>query len=89
MVSRTVRACEELMMLAARAGFTNQIGRRSLTELITIKRGQDPRTIKNWLNTLNLLGYIEPMSVNVFKLDFSRCSEALGLLVKRGQKKLL
>lgn len=89
MVSRTVRACQELMMLVAKAGFTNQIGRKELTKLIVVKRGGDPRTIKNWLNSLSLLGYIELVSVNVFKLDFSRCPEALGLLVKSGQKKLL
>jgi hypothetical protein len=89
MVSRTVQGCEELMTALAKANFTNQVTLTELTKVITVKRGGDPRTVKNWLRNLSLLGYVKRQSINVFKLDFSRCPEALGLLVKSGQKKLL
>jgi len=69
MVSRTVRACEELMTALAQANFTNQVTLTELTKVIIVKRGGDPRTVKNWLRNLSLLGYVKRQSVNVFKLD--------------------
>jgi len=87
--SRTVQGCKEIMQVLAEQGFVNSVSRNELKRLIKILRGGDPRTYKNWLDNLTVLGYLKVKNVNVFRLDFTHCPEALRLLVKPSQKKLL
>lgn len=87
--SHTVKVCEEIMQTIAQTGFTNQISRKELEKIITIKRGGDPRTLRNWIKNLVLLEYLERQSNVIFKVNLTRCPEALRMVIKQGQKKLL
>ena len=88
-VSKTVEGCQEIMKILAEQGFTNSVSQTELKRVIKILRGGDPRTYKNWLDNLTVLGYLKVKNASVFMLNFSRCPEALTLLVKPSQKKLL
>jgi len=88
-VSKTVEGCQEIMKILAEQGFTNSVSVGELRRIIILLRGGDPRTFKNWVSNLKVLGYLKVKNVNVFMLNFSHCPEALTYLVKPSQKKLL
>jgi hypothetical protein len=87
--AKTLDVCKEIMKAIAERGYTNQIHKRELEKIIMVIRGNDPRTIKNWLKTLFELGFIEYVNPLVIKLNFSQCPELLNLVVKNGQKRLM
>jgi len=87
-MSRTVKACQEIMKGLANANLTTHASLSQLTRVITVLRGGDPRTVANWMRVLEMLGYIKNERGVLWKLHFERCGEALRLLVKDGQKKL-
>ena len=88
--SRTHRVCKEILDYLVREGFTYQVSRTSLVKAITLIRGGDPRTIQNWIRNLRVLGFIEMINLNVFKLNLVKSPEALEKAVKvQGQKKLM
>ena len=86
---KTLDKCKEIMKAIAERGFTNQIHKRELEKIIMLYRGFDPRTIKNWIRTLEVLGFIKLLNPNVYELNFDQCPELLNLLVKNGQKRLM
>jgi hypothetical protein len=90
MRSQAYKVCEEILNYLVNSGFSYQVSRHSLIEAITWIRGGDPRTIQNWIRNLQVLGFIEMVNPNVFKLQLVRCPEALEKAVKvQGQKKLM
>ena len=55
----------------------------------SIDRGGDPRTLKNWIRTLERLGFIERRNIRVYKMNLDSIPELLNVMVKSGQKKLM
>lgn len=90
MVSKTVEVCEEIMRQLVKSGFTNQVSKRSLELAITIVRGGDPRTIKNWTRNLVLLEYLTRLNPAVFQMNLTKVQGLVEMVVReRGQRKLL
>lgn len=81
--------CIEIMRSLVESGYTNQVSLKGLNVAITLNRGGDPRTLSNWRNTLERLGFIQRANVNVYRLELSRVPELLNVMVSRGQKKLM
>jgi len=90
MRSQAYKVCEEILNYLVNSGFSYQVSRHSLVEAITWIRGGDPRTIQNWIRNLRVLGFIEMINPNVFKLNLVKSPEALEkAVVVQGQKKLM
>ena len=90
MKSRSVQACEQIMRRLVKAGYTQQVSDTTLEKVIMVVRGGDPRTVKNWTNTLRALEYISPVGVRLFKLNVVKVQGLLELAVEiKGQKKLV
>lgn len=87
--SKVLDACKEIMKVVVEKGFTLQIHRRELEKVIMLLRGMDKRTIRNWLRTLELLGFVKPLNAFVYALNFDECRELLVGMVKKNQKKLM
>lgn len=89
-MSKTVQTCEEIMRQLAKGGFTSQVSKRPLEMIITLLRGGDPRTLKNWIQTLVRLEYLSMVNVNVFEVNLVKVHGLLESMVKdRSQSKLL
>jgi hypothetical protein len=91
MVSKAVRKCERILTYLAEQGFTLQVTKKELHKAIAVLIGADPRTLRNWENTLKLLEYIEPVSPGIYRLNFVKVPSALVKAVSgsEGQKKLM
>lgn len=90
MVSKVVQDCEEIMRQLVKGGFSNQVSKRSLELAITIVRGGDPRTIKNWTRNLVRLDYLKQMNASVFQMNLVKVNGLVEMVVReRGQRKLL
>jgi len=87
--SRAYRHCVEIMRFLVEAGFTYQVHVEALKVAITAVRGGDPRTLKNWIQTLERLGFIEKMNPLVYQMNLESIPELLNIVVKSGQKKLM
>lgn len=87
--SKVLESCKEIMKVVVDKSFTHQIHRRELEKVIMLLRGMDKRTIRNWLRTLELLGFIKPLNPFVYALKFDQCRELLVGMVKKNQKKLM
>lgn len=87
--SRAYKKCVELMKCVAERGLTNQVHQKVLEVVITQVIGQDPRTRKNWIATLERLGFIHRLNPLVYQMNAKDVPELLNVLVKRGQKKLM
>ena len=87
--SKVLDACKEIMKVVVEKGFTHQIHRRELEKVIMLLRGMDKRTIRNWLKTLELLGFVKLLNPFVYALNFDECRELLVGMVKKNQKKLM
>lgn len=87
--SRSYLNCIEIIRSLVESGYTNQVSLKFLNVAITLKRGGDPRTLNNWRNTLERLGFIERFKRNLWKIDLSKVPELLNIAVKSGQKKLM
>ena len=81
--------CIEIMRSLVESGYTNQVSLKFLNVAITLKRGGDPRTLNNWRNTLERLGFIERFNRHLWKINLERVPELLNVVVKSGQKKLM
>ena len=90
MVSKAVRVCEEVMRRLVKSGFTNQVSRKPLEMAITLLRGGDPRTVKNWIRTLTLLEYLSQINASVFQMNLVKVQGLVEMVVREGgQRKLL
>ena len=87
--AKSYQNCVEIMRSLVESGYTNQVSLKFLNIAITLKRGGDPRTLNNWRNTLERLGFIERFKKNLWKIDLSLCPELLNVVVRKGQKKLI
>jgi len=87
--SRSYHHCVEIMRFLVEAGFTYQVHIEALKVAITAVRGGDPRTLKNWTQTLERLGFIKKLNQRVYKMNLEIVPELLNLVVKSGQKKLM
>lgn len=88
--SKAFAICKEIMDSVIERGFINQVHKRELERIIILKRGMDKRTIRNWLRTLEILGFIKLVNPFVYELDFSPCKELLVKVIKyKKQKKLM
>jgi len=87
--SRGYHHCVEIMRFLVESGFTYQVHVEALKVAITAVRGGDPRTLKNWTQTLERLGFIEQLNQRVYKLNLDMVPELLNVAVKSGQKKLM
>ena len=86
MVSKAVKKCKLILMHLAEEGYTYQVTRKQLEKTIALLIGADPRTLRNWINTLQLLEFIEEVSPGVYKLNFVKVPSAFEKLVKGGEK---
>jgi len=77
------------MRFLVEAGFTYQVHVEALKVAITAVRGGDPRTLKNWTQTLERLGFIKHLNQRVYKMNLESIPELLNIAVKSGQKKLM
>ena len=90
MVSRTVQNCQQIMNAIVTDGFTHQIGMSALKKYIMVHRGGDPRTIKNCMENLKVLGYLKQVNASVFSVELSMVEGLLEKAIKDGgQKKLV
>lgn len=87
--SRAYNKCVELMKCVAERGLTNQVHQKVLEIVITQVIGQDPRTLKNWVRTLERLGFVKKLNSCVYQMNVQLVPELLNVVVKRGQKKLM
>jgi len=87
--SKAYSHCVEIMRFLVEAGFTYQVHDEALKVAITAVRGGDPRTLKNWTQTLERLGFIKKLNQRVYKLNLDMVPELLNVAVKSGQKKLM
>ena len=87
--SRSYHHCVEIMRFLVEAGFTYQVHVEALKVAITAVRGGDPRTLKNWTQTLERLGFIKHLNQRVYKMNLESIPELLNIAVKSGQKKLM
>lgn len=87
--SRAYKKCVELMSCVAEIGVTNQVHRKVLEVTITRVIGGDPRTLKNWIATLERLGFIKKLNSRVYQMNVSLVPELLNVVIKSGQKKLM
>ena len=86
--SRAYKKCVELMKCVAERGLTNQVHQKVLEVVITQVIGQDPRTLKNWIRTLERLGFIRRLNPLVYQMNVKEVPELLNVVVRSGQKKL-
>jgi len=86
---RSYHHCVEIMRFLVEAGFTYQVHVEALKVAITAVRGGDPRTLKNWTQTLERLGFIKHLNQRVYKMNLESIPELLNIAVKSGQKKLM
>ena len=86
--SRAYKKCVELMKCVAELGYSYQVDRKILEIVITRVIGQDPRTRKNWIGTLERLGFIKKLNPRVYQMNVSLVPELLNVVVRSGQKKL-
>jgi len=87
--SRSYHHCVEIMRSLVEAGFTYQVHVEALKVAITAVRGGDPRTLKNWIQIMERLGFIKHLNQRVYKMNLESIPELLNLAVKIGQKKLM
>lgn len=87
--SKAYRHCVEIMRFLAEAGFTYEVHIEALKVAITAIRGGDPRTLMNWIHTLERLGFIKKRNMRVYKMNLESIPELLNIVVKPGQKKLM
>jgi len=87
--SRAYLQCVEIMRFLVEAGFTYQVHVEAMKVAITAVRGEDPRTLNNWTQTLERLGFIEKANPRVYKMNLESIPELLNIVVKSGQKKLM
>jgi len=88
--STAYRHCVEIMRFLVDAGFAYQVHVQALEVAITAVRGGDPRTLKNWTETLERLGFIEKVNPRVYKMNLESIPELWNIVVKNGhQKKLM
>lgn len=87
--SRTYRHAVQIMRYLVKAGFTHQIDQSSLDAAITVLRGGDPRTLKNWKRNLLRLDFLKRVTPRVYQINLKGVPEVLSVAVKQGQKKLM
>jgi hypothetical protein len=88
--SKVLLECREIMQVIIKSGFTNQIHKRELEKIIMTLRGMDRRTIRNWVKTLEVMGFVRVVNASVFQLNFDGCKDLLFEVYKNnGQKKLM
>lgn len=89
-MSQTYRGCKGILKYLVDKGFSYQVSSQSLKEAIIMVRGGDPRTVSNWMKNLHILGFIERVNLNVYRMNLVKCPEALEKVIReKGQKKLL
>jgi len=89
-MSRIYHICYDITTSIVKAGFLEEISLNEISKILRLKRGGDPRTIRNWLRNLTSLGFLIPRNRSVFKINFERYPELLPMALKGdSQKKLL
>jgi len=86
---RSYHHCVEIIRFLVEAGFTYQVHVEALKVAITAVRGGDPRTLKNWTQTLERLDIIKRVNPHVYQMNLESIPELLNIMVKSGQKKLM
>jgi len=90
MPSRAYMKCVEIINYLVGKGYTFQVSRTELQRTIAYLIGSDPRTLRNWTETLKLLGFIEEAGLGVFKLNLVKAPSALEKVIGgERQKKLM
>jgi len=84
--------CVEIVNYLVDKGYTFQVSGTELQRAIAYLIGSDPRTLRNWTQTLKLLGFIEEVGLGggVFKLNLVKVPSALEKAIGgERQKKLM
>ena len=87
-MSRVYENCREIMEAIIKSDFRISISLRELEKVIRLKRGGDPRTIRNWIRNLTALGFLKRTNRSVFSVNYEAHPEMITLGVKVGQSKL-
>lgn len=87
-MSKVYESCREIMEAIISSGFKVAISLRELQKIIRLKRGGDPRTIRNWINNLTALEFLKKDNSSVFSINYQAHPEMITLGVKVGQSKL-
>ena len=90
-MSKVYEICKEIMKAIIEAGCVKEVSRREVRTVIILKRGGDPRTIRNWIKNLLTLGFLNRRAGgSVFCINYERYPELLTLTLKGdSQKKLM
>lgn len=89
-MSKVYESCHDITLNIVKAGFLKEISLRELQKIIRLKRGGDPRTIRNWIRNLTSLEFLLSKNSSVFEINFSKYPELLPMALKgSSQKKLL
>lgn len=86
--SRAYKKCVELMKCVVERGLTNEVHRKVLEEIIILMIGEDPRTRKNWIETLERLGFIKKLTPFSYEMNVKLVPGLLNIIVRPEQKKL-
>ena len=70
------------------SNFKRAISLSELQKIIILKRGGDPRTIRNWIRNLTALEFLKRSNSSVFTVNYEAHPEMITLGVKVGQSKL-
>ena len=87
--SKSYKYCVEILRFLVEKHYTNQVNKTTLNLAINVVRGGDPRTLVNWKNNLERLGFIKRVNASVYHLNLKVVPELLNVVVRSGQKKLL
>ena len=62
------KICREIVQAIKDQGFINQVSSRALSKIIAEIRGSDRRTIRKWIEQLNINGYIKHMGTYTWEV---------------------
>ena len=95
-MTSTKQVCEKIMRFLIAENYVKQVDEREVNRAITIIRGADERTLKNWKRALETLGYLKRVKLIVagkrflYDMDLTKCPHLLNeILQSQKQKRLL
>ena len=80
----TRKTCEKIMKFLIAQNYVKQVDEKEVDRAITIIRGADNRTLKNWKRALETLGYLTRAKLLVvgnrflYDMDLTKCPQLLN-----------
>lgn len=82
---RAFKVCEQIIECLLLEGYRLQIREADLAKCIKRVRGIDPRTVRNWIQTLLDFDYIEKVGAGIYQFNPMKVPE-LFTAIKKGVK---